>query len=61
MHRVGESVESALSAFAAIFRLLSRILTISTKMPYFDVLRQKRVLFDCIKAKQCLGMLVSSH
>ena len=27
------------------------------KIPYFDVSRQKRVLFNCFATKQCLGML----
>ena len=55
--RVGESVESAL-ALAAIFSALSPYFNnIRQKILYFDVLRQKRVLFNCFATKQCLGML----
>ena len=45
--RVGESVESALSALAAIFSALSAYLNnFRQKILYFDVSRQKRVLFS---------------
>ena len=40
--RMGESVESALSALAAIFRLLARILTISHKKCHILTCRDKR-------------------
>ena len=40
--RVGESVESALSALAAIFRLLGRILTIFDKKYRILTYRDKR-------------------
>ena len=39
---------SALSAYFNNFR---------QKILYFDVSRQKRVLFNCFATKQCLGML----
>ena len=56
--RVGESVESALSALVAIFSALSASFNnFRQKIPYFDVSRQKRVLFNCFATKQCLGML----
>ena len=56
--RVGESVESALSALAAIFLALSAYFNnFRQKIPYFDVSQRKRVLFDCFATKQCLGML----
>ena len=56
--RVGESVKSALSALAAIFSALSAYFNnFWQKIPYFDVSRQKRVLFNCFATKQCLGML----
>ena len=59
--RVGESVESALSALAAIFSALSAYFNnFRQNILYFDVSRQKRVLFNCFATKQCLGMLVSS-
>ena len=55
--RVGESVELALSALAAIFLALSAYFNnFLQKLPYFVVLRQKRVLFNCFATKQCLGM-----
>ena len=56
--RVGESVESALSAFAAIFLAHSTYFdNFRQKNAYFDISRQKRVLFNCFATKQCLGML----
>ena len=56
--RVGESVESALSALAAIFSALSaNFNNFRQKISYFDASRQKRVLFNCFATKQCLGML----
>ena len=56
--RVGESVESALSALAAIFSALSAYFNnFRQKIPYFEVSQQKRVLFNCFATKQCLGML----
>ena len=56
--RVGESVDSALSALAAIFLALSAYFNnFRQKIPFFDVSRQKRVLFNCFATKQCLGML----
>ena len=55
--RVGESVESALSALAAIFSALNAYFNnFRQKVPYFDVSRQKRVLFNCFATKQCLGI-----
>ena len=58
MSRVGESVELALSALAAIFSALSAYSNnFRQKILYFDVLQQKRVLFNCFATKQCLGML----
>ena len=39
---------STLSAYFNNFR---------QKIPYFDVSRQMRVLFNCFATKQCLGML----
>ena len=45
--RVGESVESALSELSAIFLALSAyFINFQQKIPYFDVSRQKRVLFS---------------
>ena len=45
--RVGESVESALSELSAIFSALSAFfINFQQKIPYFDVSRQKRVLFS---------------
>ena len=56
--RVGESVESALSALAAnVSALCAYFNNFRQKILYFDVLRQKRVLFNCFATKQCLGML----
>ena len=56
--RVGESVESALSALASIFLAHSAYSNnFRQKIPYFKVSRQKRVLFNCFATKQCLGML----
>ena len=55
---VGESVESALSALAAIFSPLSLYFNkFWQKILYFDVSRQKRVSFNCFTTKQCLSML----
>ena len=57
MTRVGESVESALSALAAIFLAHSAYFNnFRQKIPYFDASRQKRVLFNCFATKQCLGL-----
>ena len=56
--RVGQSVESALIALAAIFLAHSEYFNnFRQKIPYFDVSRQKRVIFKCFGTKQCLGML----
>ena len=56
--RVGESVESALSAFAAIFLAHSTYFNnFRQKISYFDASRQKRILFNCFATTQCLGML----
>ena len=56
--RVGEGVESALSALAAIFLAHSTYFNnFRQKIQYFDASRQKRVLFNCFATKQCLGML----
>ena len=56
--RVGESVESALSALAAIFSALSAYFNnFRQKIPYFDASQQKRVLFNCFATKKCSGML----
>ena len=56
--RVGEIVEAAPSALTAIFSILSAYFNnFRQKIPYFDVSRQKRVLFNCFATKQCLGML----
>ena len=56
--RVGESVESALSALAAIFLALSAYFNnFRQKIPDFDASRQKRVLFNCFATKQCFGIL----
>ena len=56
--RVGQSVESALIALAAIFLAHSAYFNnFRQKIPYFDASRQKRVLFNCFATKQCLGML----
>ena len=50
--RVGESVESALSALAAIFLAFSVYFNnFWQKIPYFDVSRQKRVSFGCFATK----------
>ena len=58
MSRVGQSVESALIALAAIFLAHSKYFNnFRQKIPYFDMSRQKRVLFNCFATKQCLGML----
>ena len=46
--RVGQCVESALIALAAIFLANSEYFNnFRQKIPYFDVSRQKRVLFNC--------------
>ena len=56
--RVGESVDSALSALAAIFSANSAYLNnFWQKIPYFEASRQKRVLFNCFATKQCFGRL----
>ena len=55
--RVGQSVESALNALAAIFLALSAYINFRQKLPYFDVSRQKKVFFNCFAIKQCLSML----
>ena len=56
--RVGQSVESALIALAAIFLAHSAYFNnFRQKIPYFDASQQKRVLFNCFATKQCLGML----
>ena len=56
--RVGESVESALSALAALFLALTAYFNnCRQKIPQFDVSRQKIVLFNCFARKQCLGIL----
>ena len=47
---VGQSVESALIALAAIFLAHCAYFQ---KIPYFDASRQKRVLFNCFARKQC--------
>ena len=53
--RVGQSVESALIALAAIFLAHSAYFNnFWQKIPYIDVSRQKRVLFNCFATKQCL-------
>ena len=58
MFRVGQSVESALIALAAIFLAHSAyFINFRQKIPYFDASRQKRVLFNCFSTKQCLGIL----
>ena len=45
--RVGEIVESALSELSAIISALSAyFINFQQKIPYFDVSRQKRVLFS---------------
>ena len=49
--------------FRLIVRILTfrdkkyRILTFCQKVPYFNVLRQNRVVFNCFATKQCWGML----
>ena len=55
----GDKVWSLLLAhFQPFFQLSACILTIfDKKIPYFNVSRQKRVLFNCFATKQCLGML----
>ena len=56
--RVGESVELALSAIAAIFLALNAYFNnLRQKILYQDVSQQKRVLFNCFSTKQCSGML----
>ena len=44
-------------ALAAIFSAHSAYYNFWQKIPYFDVSRQKRVLFNCFATKQCLSML----
>ena len=57
-NRVGQSVESALIALAAILLAHRAYLNnFPQKILYFDASRQKRVLFNCFATKQCLGML----
>ena len=56
--RVGQSVESALIALAAIFLAHSAYFNnFRQKIPSFDASLQKRVLFNCCATKQCLCML----
>ena len=56
--RVGQSVESALIALAAIFMAHSAYFNnFRQEIPYFDASQQMRVLFNCFATKQCLGML----
>ena len=53
--------------FMTFFRLIARILTLRDKkyrmltfrqkVPYFNVSRQNRVVFNCFATKQCWGML----
>ena len=58
LSRVGESVESTLSALAAIFSALSAYFSnFRQKIRFFDASGQKRVLFYCFATKQCLSML----
>ena len=53
-----EKVWSRLSAHLQPFLALSAYSNnFRQKIVYFDVSRQKRVLFNCFATKQCLGML----
>ena len=52
--RVGEIMDSALSALAAISAHGVYFNNFRQKLPYFDASRQKRVLFNCFATKQCL-------
>ena len=55
---MGESVESTLSAVAAIFLALSAYFNnFRQKIPYFDVSRQKRVLFSLALTGSLCGSL----
>ena len=57
-----EKVWSQLSAHLQPFlsALSAYFSNIIQKIPYFDVSRQKRVLFNCFATKQCSGMLNGS-
>ena len=55
--RLGQSVESALIALAAIFLLIARMLKIFNKKYCILTRRDKKESYLIVATKQCLGML----
>ena len=56
--RVGESVDSALSALSVIFLALSAYFNnFWQNVAFFNESRQKKVLFNCFATKQCWGTI----